>query len=114
MNVQPTADQLLGPKNPFLEFHKDEIEQSIADGFERQVERHPNRIAVRTRSHELTYGALNQAANRVARAILARHGEAPRPVALLLEQSVAAVVAILGVLKAGKACVPLDRSYPPH
>src|SRR6185436_6787607 len=35
-------------------------------------------------------------------------------VALLLDRSVATVVAVLGVLKAGGAYVPIDASYPPE
>ncbi|HLF04850.1 MAG TPA: hypothetical protein VI855_06510, partial [Dehalococcoidia bacterium] len=60
------------PTGAFIEFREEETEQSIPDRFEQQVCRHPHRLAVKTRSHELTYDALNQLANRVAQAILAQ------------------------------------------
>ncbi|MFQ5874601.1 MAG: amino acid adenylation domain-containing protein, partial [Dehalococcoidia bacterium] len=100
------------PTNPFVPFKKEEIEQSIPARFEQQVRSYPDRLAVKTRKHELTYEALDKAANRVARAILAQRGTGEEPIALLFEHGAPAIVAILGVLKAGKFYVPLDSSYP--
>src|SRR5207253_1297752 len=42
----------------------------------------------------------------------ARSGTNQEPVALLLPQGIPAAIAILGILKAGKCCVPLDPSFP--
>ena len=62
------------PTDNFIEFNREEIEQSIPDRFEEQVRRHPDRLAVKANSEQLTYDELNKAANRVAQAILApRH-----------------------------------------
>jgi amino acid adenylation domain-containing protein len=100
------------PVGEFTPFSLGETEQSIPARFEQQVRRYPGRIAVKTRSHELTYAALDQAANRVAHALLARRGPGAEPIALLLEHDAPLIVALLGVLKAGKFYVPLDPSYP--
>jgi amino acid adenylation domain-containing protein len=100
------------PANPFIEFKKEEIEQSIPARFEEQVRKYPERPAVKTRNSQWSYDELNKAANRAARAILEKRGEGPEPIALLLEQGAAMIVAILGVLKAGKIYVPLDPLYP--
>jgi amino acid adenylation domain-containing protein len=100
------------PSGTFVEFKKEEIEQSISSRFEGQVHSNSDRLAVRTRSHELTYDALNRAGNRVARAIMERRGTGEEPVALLFEQGAPVIASILGVLKAGKFYVPLDSSYP--
>ena len=101
------------PTNDFIEFRNEEIEQSVPARFEEQVRRHSTRVAVKTRGDALTYDALNRAANRVASAILARRREAgAEPVALLLEQGAQAIVAMLGVLKAGKIYVGLDPAHP--
>ncbi|MFQ5683991.1 MAG: amino acid adenylation domain-containing protein, partial [Candidatus Binatia bacterium] len=100
------------PSGTFVEFPKEEIEQSVPERFEQMVRLYPNRIAVKTRSHELTYEELNQMANCVARAILAQRGKGNEPIALLLEHDVAMITAILAALKAGKIYVPLDPSYP--
>ncbi len=96
------------PSGSFVEFRKEEIEQSIPDRFEQQVAKYPDRIAVKTRNHQFTYDALNKMANRVAHAILERFGEDNEPIALLLENDAPMIAAILGVLKAGKIYVPLD------
>src|SRR3972149_5991963 len=100
------------PSGVFVEFEKEEIEQSIPDRFEQIVARYPDRIAVKSANHVLTYAELNATVNRVARAILARRGEGEEPIALLLEHDAPMIAAILGTLKAGKIFVPLDPSYP--
>jgi amino acid adenylation domain-containing protein len=100
------------PSNIFIDFKKEEIEQSIPDRFEQIVRKYPNRLAVKTKDHELTYDQLNRVANRVARAILAHYGKGQEQVALLLEHDAPVIAAMIGVLKAGKVYVPLDPSYP--
>ncbi|MCH8282861.1 MAG: AMP-binding protein, partial [Chloroflexi bacterium] len=105
---QAIRDKCFHSTGTFIEFKKEETEQSIPDRFEKQVGKYPERLAVKSKDDELTYAALNAAANRVAWAILSEHGESQEPVALLLDQGVPAIVAILGVLKAGKTYVPLD------
>src|SRR5215210_1456160 len=98
--------------NAFIWFEKEETEQSIPQRFEQQVSRYPDRLAVKTRNHQLSYAALNKVANRVARALLAQRGEGAESIALLLEHDASMVAAILGVLKAGKVYVPLDPYFP--
>lgn len=100
------------PSGRFVEFPKEEIEQSIPERFEKIVRQFPDRVAVKTRNSTQTYDELNKAANRIARAILTECGEDNEPIAVLLEQGAAAIAAILAALKAGKIVVPLDSSYP--
>src|ERR671932_2784755 len=100
------------PTNAFIWFEEEETEQSIPQRFEQQVNRFPGRLAVKTRSHQLTYAALNQVANRVARALLTQRGQGSESIALLLEHNASMIAAILGVLKAGKVYVPFDPSFP--
>lgn len=100
------------PINPFVEFNKADIEQSIADRFERQAGKFSGRIAVKTHSQTLTYDELNRASNRLAHAILADRGKANEPIALLFKQGASMITAILGGLKAGKICAPLDFTLP--
>jgi amino acid adenylation domain-containing protein len=100
------------PSNVFVEFGKEEVEQSVPYRFEQQVSKCPGQIAVKTGNKELTYDALNRASNRVARAILAQHGEAEEPIALLLGNGISMITSILAVLKTGKICVPIDPQYP--
>lgn len=100
------------PVPSFAPFTKMEIEQSIPARFERQVEKHADRLAVKSGDLTLSYAELNRAANRVAHAIIARLGTNQESVALLLQHGIPAVIAILGILKAGKCYVPLDPSFP--
>ncbi len=62
------------PTGVFVEFTEDDLERPVSDLFERMVFAHSDRLAVRSRSIELTYGELNRAANRVARTILEQQG----------------------------------------
>jgi len=100
------------PITSFTPYERQEIEQSVTDRFETTVQRYPERLAVNSRSSKLSYAALNRAANSVAHAILEQRGRMEEPIGLLLEQEHQAIIAILGVLKAGRYYVPLDPSYP--
>lgn len=84
----------------------------IHEIFENRAERSPEAVAVRCGEEELNYRQLNQRANQLAR-YLKTCGVGPEtPVALCLERSLDLVVAILAVLKASGAYVPLDVAYP--
>ena len=66
----------------------------------------------RTRFIRLPYRELNQTANRVARAILAKKGERSEAVGLLFGNGALRIAGMFGVLKAGKFLVLLDASSP--
>ena len=71
--------------NSFVEFKKEEIEQSITDRFEQQFFKYPERLAVKAQDYKLNYDSLNKAANQMTHAILAHCGTSEEPIALLLE-----------------------------
>jgi amino acid adenylation domain-containing protein len=100
------------PTGDFTELQPEDIEQSVPKRFEKIVATYPDRIAVKTRNHQLTYDELNNTANRVARTILDEGGEKQGQIALLLEHDAPMIAAILGVLKARKIYVPLDPLHP--
>ena len=101
----------MAPDNCFIEFTKEDIEQSVSDRFEQQVVLYPDHRAIKTGVNQLTYSDFNRLANRLARAIRQQsHNNAA--LALLLEHEAAAIVSIFGVLKAGRSFVPLDPSLP--
>ncbi|TGA83574.1 non-ribosomal peptide synthetase, partial [Streptomyces palmae] len=81
--------------------------------FEAQVEQAPEALALlSTDGIRLTYAELDARANRLARRLI---GEGVGPediVAVALPRSVAMVVSMLGVLKAGAAYLPVDVTYP--
>lgn len=72
----------------------------------------PDAVAVVDRDRRLTYGELDSRANQVAHLLGGLGVERGDRVALYLEKSLEAVVAIYGVLKAGAAYTPLDPSAP--
>ena len=109
---QAIRNKCFHPTGTFIEFRREEVEQSIPDRFEQQVRRYPDRLAVKTKSRKLTYEALNKTANHIAQAILEYRGEGQEPVVLLLEKDTPLVAATIGVLKAGKFYVPLDPLFP--
>ncbi len=80
--------------------------------FERCVDRVPDAVAVRFEGASLAYAELNARANRLAHHLRALGAGPETLIALFLEPSLDLVVAILGVLKAGAAYVPLDPAYP--
>jgi amino acid adenylation domain-containing protein len=100
------------PSGVFEEFKREEIEQSIPDKFEQIVREYSDRLALKTDSIEFTYDELNRASNQIARAITERQGTDGEPIPVLMEQGATLVASILGILKAGKAYVPLDPRYP--
>ena len=80
--------------------------------FEAAADRFPQRPAVTSGAGTLTYAELDARANRLANALIAagiQHGDR---VGLLLERTAHVVVAILAVLKAGAAYVPVDLAAP--
>jgi len=86
--------------------------KSVVDLFAEQVECTPAQVAVICGNERITYAELNERAEELAEE-LRRKGVGPEiVVGLLLERSVELVVALLGVLKAGGAYMPLDPAYP--
>ena len=95
----------------FRPFERAGIEQSIVSRFESSVARWPGRVALEGAGCSLTYAELSHASSRLAADIVARLGPASRPVGLLMAQGVAAVVATLAILKAGKFYLPLEPAW---
>jgi amino acid adenylation domain-containing protein len=87
--------------------------QCIHRLFEQQVESHRDRVAAVFESQQLTYGEFNRRANQLAR-FLQQQGIGPESVVgVYLERSLDFLVAMLAVLKAGGAYLPLDPQLPP-
>jgi non-ribosomal peptide synthetase-like protein len=80
--------------------------------FEAQADKRPDQIALECGTERLSYAELDRAANRLAHWLCAQGVVPGSLVALWLPRSVDAYVALLAVLKAGAAYVPLDPDYP--
>ena len=93
----------------FLDYPRGSV---IHELFEQQVERCPESVAVTYDTEQLTFRELNEQANQLAHHLRSRGVANGSYVGLLMERSTKMVVALLGILKAGAAYVPLDPSFP--
>ncbi|GMQ82160.1 MAG: hypothetical protein BMS9Abin05_1604 [Rhodothermia bacterium] len=85
---------------------------SIVDQFEEQVRRYPRRVAIESDNDIVTYNDLNGMANRIAHEIMEISSPSDQVVALLFNPGAWSVAALLGVSKAGKTWVAMNRSDP--
>src|SRR6185369_16360694 len=87
---------------------------SIQKLFEQQAGETPEAVAVTFEDEQLSYRELNERANQLAHYLREQGVGLESLVGISLERSVELVVALLGVLKAGGAYLPLDAGYPPE
>ena len=80
--------------------------------FTRQATAHPKAIALETDDQRVSYGDLETRSNQLAHLLLAKDVRPEDRVGLLFERSIDQVIAILGILKAGAAYLPLDPECP--
>ncbi|HEF4732952.1 non-ribosomal peptide synthetase [Burkholderia multivorans] len=84
----------------------------VVAAFARQAAAYPHRIAAADAASSLSFAELDDASNRVARALQQRGVCAEAPVIVCIERSVRFVVGLLGALKAGALAVLLDPAQP--
>lgn len=84
----------------------------LADLFDEQVDRTPDQTALIFGEAQLTYEDLDDAANRFARLLIARGAGSEDIVALLVPRGPEMLIALLGIVKAGAAYLPLDTELP--
>ncbi len=95
-----------GPVIPFPDH------QCLHERIEEQAKKTPELTALISGDQEVSYTALDQRANYFARQLLDRGLKQGEVVAVLMDLSVDAVAAILGILKAGGVFVAMDPAHP--
>ncbi|MGH6649398.1 amino acid adenylation domain-containing protein, partial [Aquabacterium sp.] len=81
---------------------------------EAQAQARPDAVAVVFAQAQLSYGELNERANRLAHRLLSLGVVPDTAVGIAAERSLEMVVGLLAILKAGAAYVPIDPEYPPE
>ena len=87
-------------------------DRCVHELFEEQVEKTPDAVAVVYEDATLSYGELNRRANQLAHHLRGLGVGPDARVAICVDRSLAMVVGLLGIMKAGAAYVPLDPAYP--
>lgn len=100
------------PTGTFVAIKKEEVERSIPARFEKIARAYADRIAVKAGDQLLTFDALNNMANRIARAVYNERGAKSEPVVLISEHPFNGIASCFGILKAGKILVVVDPSFP--
>ena len=91
-----------------------EADQTICRLFEARLARCPDCTALVYRGSLVTYRELNERSNRLARRLTAKGAGPEVVVGLMVQRSPEMVIAVLGILQAGAAYLPIDPGYPPE
>jgi amino acid adenylation domain-containing protein len=111
LHAEEESQMLVGWNDTARPYPRDKCLHQL---FEEQAARTPDQIAVMFEGRGLNYSELNARANRLARRLRSMGVGAGAFVGVYLERSAEMVVALIAILKAGAAYLPLDPSYPPQ
>lgn len=84
----------------------------IHEWFEKIVDIHPDKIALRFQDEVITYRELDNKANKIAHYLIRDGVKAGDIVGLSLPRSIDLIAGMIAILKTGAAYLPLDSSYP--
>lgn len=99
MLAEPERDQILVDWNATAAHYQRDL--TIARAFDAQAQRTPEAVALLDGPQRITYRELERRANQVARELVDRGLRPEMPIGVYLKRSTDAIIAILGVLKAG-------------
>ncbi|WP_159840530.1 non-ribosomal peptide synthetase [Nocardia sp. CY41] len=91
---------------------RDETASTLPQLIGEQARRRPEATAVRCGAAAVSFGALQRRANRIARALIAAGAGPETIVAVAVPRTEELPAALLGVLTAGAAYLPIDLTYP--
>lgn len=80
--------------------------------FSDRLHQHANKVALEYGQVKMTYAEVDAASNRIARLLLKKGVQTGDAVAFMIERSIEQIIALIAILKAGAAYVPLDTDYP--
>jgi amino acid adenylation domain-containing protein/thioester reductase-like protein/non-ribosomal peptide synthase protein (TIGR01720 family) len=87
-------------------------DKTIRELFQEQAARMPGNTAVVCADRRLSYGELNEKANKLADLLRIKGTGANHIIGVMAERSLEMIVGFLGIMKAGGAYLPIDPAYP--
>ncbi|MGB0521650.1 MAG: amino acid adenylation domain-containing protein [Flammeovirgaceae bacterium] len=87
-------------------------DQTLLDVIDEQVKKHPNQLAIVGEKEQLSYQELDEQSNQLAHYLIRKGVKNEGIVGLVLDREPSTIIAILAVLKAGAAYLPIDTTYP--
>lgn len=96
----------------FDTFHPYPRDRTIHSFFEKAAEKYPDRTAVEFGDAHISYGALNETADRLAAVLIESGISCGDVVAVAAQRSIDMVIAVIGILKSGAAYLPIDLNIP--
>ncbi len=94
-----------------LRFREDDVPAVIYTLFQRQVVRTPDAVAVRMGNENISYGQLEILSGRLAAAIENSAGSS-RIIGISTTRSISMIAGVIGILRSGRAYLPMDPAYP--
>ncbi|NLU93274.1 non-ribosomal peptide synthetase [Chitinophaga sp. Ak27] len=88
------------------------LEQTVTSLFSEQVRQHAERAAVIFNGNAITFKELDERSSRLSSLLLQRQAIHSTIIGILMERSIDTVVAIMGILKAGAAYLPVSSRLP--
>lgn len=86
--------------------------KNIIEWFYKQVEISPDNRAVVFNNQSISFKELNDQSNRLANYLIRKGLKPDQLIGICIERSIEMITAVLAVLKAGAAYVPIDCNYP--
>ena len=105
LEVQQLLAAGTGPERPVAS-------KTLAELFSQQASRTPEAVAISDGPRQLSYRDVEERSNQLANALLGRGLQSDQLIGMCLERSPELLIAIIAVLKAGGAYLPLDPTYP--
>lgn len=85
---------------------------NVLNGFYKSLHSYPENTAVIVNNKEYTYSSLGSIAEKIRRLVTTSNVDFNNTIGLLTSRSVASYAAIIGVLAAGKAVMPINKEFP--
>lgn len=104
-------------KKILQDFNKTEVfydtEKTFLHDFEDHVRKNPEAIAVKDDLGSYSYAKINELSNKIAAYLCKEFGDQEKlPVAVMMNRSANMIALLLGIMKSGRAYIPLDPLFP--